>query len=131
MASDEDPQGTVPQQLKQVLFVETGFGADQHGQNVTKAAMRACRNAIEFNSIPSIRQIVPGGYDNMQLRVKIGCPRPEQVKIEELRQVFPYGNAIFEVVEGGLCCSSGIVVEKFGDTSDDMLIAVAAVTVGY
>lgn len=41
-----------------------------------KAAMRACRNAIEFNSIPSIRQIVPGGYDNMQLRVKIGCPRP-------------------------------------------------------
>ena len=26
-----------------VLFVETGFGCDQHGQSSTKAAVRACR----------------------------------------------------------------------------------------
>ena len=26
-----------------ILFVETGFGCDQHGQNSTKAAVRACR----------------------------------------------------------------------------------------
>ena len=51
--------------MDHVLFVEIGMGADQHGQDATKAAVRACRNAIEFNSIPSIRQIVPGGYDNM------------------------------------------------------------------
>ena len=47
--------------MKQVLFIETGFGADQHGQNATKAAVRACRNAIEFNSIPSIAALLPGG----------------------------------------------------------------------
>jgi hypothetical protein len=59
----------------QVLFVETGFGADQHGQNATKAAVRACRNAIEFNSIPSIAAIVPGGYANMGVRVRASPPR--------------------------------------------------------
>lgn len=32
--------------MKEVLFVEVGFGSDQHGQDATKAAVRACRNAI-------------------------------------------------------------------------------------
>ena len=85
----------------QVLFVEAGWGCDQHGQNVTvrsllsvtwchqaiallkwpasstqKAAVRACRNAIEFNSLPAVRKVVPGGYDNLRLHVKLGSPRP-------------------------------------------------------
>jgi hypothetical protein len=40
-------------------------------QNSTKAATRAARNAIEFNSIPCIKDIVPGGKENMLLRVQI------------------------------------------------------------
>jgi uncharacterized protein (TIGR02058 family) len=32
--------------MEHVLFVEVGFGSDQHGQDATKAAVRACRNAI-------------------------------------------------------------------------------------
>ena len=43
---------------------------------VQKAAVRACRNAIEFNSIPCIQQIVPNGYAGMQIHVKIGVPDP-------------------------------------------------------
>ena len=34
--------------FEQVLFVEMGWGADQHGQNATKACVRAARNAIEL-----------------------------------------------------------------------------------
>ena len=41
-----------------------------------KAATRACRNAIEFNSIPSVSRLVPGGYENLRLHVKIGTPHP-------------------------------------------------------
>ena len=41
-----------------------------------KAAVRACRNAIEFNSLPAVRKVVPGGYDNLRLHVKLGSPRP-------------------------------------------------------
>lgn len=90
--------------LKQVLFVESGFGCDQHGQNATvrllqyslikcsllcftcfakngldtfqKACVRACRNAIEFNSIPSVESLVPGGRNGLKLNIKIGTPFP-------------------------------------------------------
>jgi len=80
-------------EMDNVLFVECGFGCDQHGDRsgagATKAAVqsptapslrprascaqrahaharrlrqvRACRNAIEFNSIPCIQDLVPGG----------------------------------------------------------------------
>ena len=41
-----------------------------------KAAARACRNAIEFNSLPAIKQLVPNGYDGLLLHVKIGVPKP-------------------------------------------------------
>ena len=72
------------------LFVECGFGNDSHGQNATKAAVRACRNAIEFNSIPSIGALVPGGYDGMELRVQIAVPTtPSGVDINAVKAVFP------------------------------------------
>ena len=37
--------------FEQVLFIEMGWGADQHGQNATKACVRAARNAIEFSTV--------------------------------------------------------------------------------
>ncbi|QDZ25953.1 hypothetical protein HOP50_20g85020 [Chloropicon primus] len=115
-----------------MLFIETGFGADQHGQDATKACVRACRNAIEFNSIPSIQKVVPGGYDSMKLAIKIGTPFPQTVDAARVRSVFPYGSIVqVELVEGGLNCSSGIVLESQGDKTDEFLIAVAAVTVGW
>ena len=118
--------------MTQVLFVECGFGADQHGQSATKACVRACRDAIEFNSIPSIAKIVPGGYENIKLVIKIGTPKPKEVDEEEVKKVFPYGKiASLVVQEGGLNCSSGVVIEEMGDETDEFLIAVAAVTVGY
>ncbi|KAA6428050.1 MAG: hypothetical protein FRX49_02711, partial [Trebouxia sp. A1-2] len=94
-----------------ILFVESGFGCDQHGQNATKAVVRACRNAIEFNSIPSVERLVPGGRNGLKLKIKIGTP--------------------FPLVDGGLCCNSGVAIPELGDKNDDMLIAVAAVTVGF
>lgn len=44
---------------ERIFFIECGFGNDSHGQSSTKAAVRACRNAIEFNSIPSIKRLIP------------------------------------------------------------------------
>jgi uncharacterized protein (TIGR02058 family) len=112
-------------------FSPTGFGCDGHGQDSTKAAVRAARNSIEFNSIPSIRRLVPGGYENLKLHVKIGVPHPEKVEKQQVAKVFPYGEAEVEVVEGGLSAGSGIAIASLGDTSDEMVIAVCAVTVGF
>ncbi|MFH5597816.1 Lin0512 family protein, partial [Listeria monocytogenes] len=41
--------------MEQILFIQTGFGVDVHGQNITKAAERAVRNAIFTNSMPGIQ----------------------------------------------------------------------------
>uniref|UniRef100_A0A7S0SHI2 Uncharacterized protein n=1 Tax=Mantoniella antarctica TaxID=81844 RepID=A0A7S0SHI2_9CHLO len=119
--------------MTQVLFVEVGMGADQHGQDATKAAVRACRNAIEFNSIPSIRAIVPGGYDAMKLHIQIGAPEGAKIDLAKVRAVFPYGNIVdpIDVCVGGLLAKSGIAIPEMGDKNDDFVICVASVTVGY
>lgn len=119
--------------MAQVLFVEVGMGADQHGQDATKAAVRACRNAIEFNSIPSIGNIVPGGYANMKLHIQIGAPEGAEIDLDEVRAVFPYGNIVdpVEVCVGGLLARSGIAIPEMGDKNDDFVICVASITVGY
>ena len=68
----------------------------------------------------------------MKLAIKIGVPYPDQVDVDKIKEVFPYGNIVnVELVEGGLNCSSGIVLEQMGDKTDDFLIDVAAITVGH
>lgn len=115
------------------MFVECGFGADQHGQQPTKACVRACRNAIEFNSLPRMRHLVPNGYEGMKLHVQLGVPAPYLgcVDTVEVARVFPYGDVKVEVEVGGLLADSGIALEAMGDKNSDMIIAVACVTVGY
>jgi len=151
--------------MENVLFVEVGFGADQHGQDATKAAVRACRNAIEFNSIPSIKRIVPGGYDAMKLKVQLAVPAKygKGLDLEAVKKVFPYGKMLpievrqstrrvdcgigldwslrpiasgytyqfYQVQHGGMVASSGIAIKEMGDSNEDMVIVVAAVTVGH
>ncbi|XP_024008882.1 uncharacterized protein LOC18992186 isoform X1 [Eutrema salsugineum] len=52
----ETISGGVPNATMKLLFVEMGVGYDQHGQDVTSAAMKACKNAISSNSIPAFRR---------------------------------------------------------------------------
>ena len=54
LGADASSAGDV---LNRVMFVQVGFGCDQHGDRrlgSTKAAVRAVRNALEFNSIPGM-----------------------------------------------------------------------------
>lgn len=117
-----------------ILFVECGFGSDAHGQNATKAAVRACRNAIEFNQIPSIAEIVPGGRGGMKLDVLLAVPAAYRagLDVEAVKRCFPYGDIRVQLQDGGMVCSSGKMIAEMGDTiNDDMLVVCVAVTVGY
>ena len=68
----------------------------------------------------------------MKLRIQIAVPFADTVEKESIASVFPYGKIeSISIREGGMCASSGIVLEELGDKNDDMLIAVAVVTVGY
>jgi uncharacterized protein (TIGR02058 family) len=119
--------------VKTILFVECGFGADAHGQDSTKAAVRACRNAIEFNQIPSIANIIPGGRDGMKLDVLLAVPAKYQadLDLDAVRVCFPYGQVRFQIQVGGMVATSGLAIPEMGDTNEDMVVVCVAVTVGY
>eukprot|EP00557_Chaetoceros_sp_GSL56_P011393 CAMPEP_0176481322 /NCGR_PEP_ID=MMETSP0200_2-20121128/2756_1 /TAXON_ID=947934 /ORGANISM="Chaetoceros sp., Strain GSL56" /LENGTH=152 /DNA_ID=CAMNT_0017877515 /DNA_START=215 /DNA_END=669 /DNA_ORIENTATION=- len=91
-----------------ILLVECGFGNDSHGQNATKAAIRACRNAIEFNSL-SVKKMIPGGYEAMKLNVILAVPKKYQdtLDLNEVAKTFPYGDIKFIVQDGGMIAPSG------------------------
>mmetsp|Transcript_34615 Transcript_34615/g.81610 ORF Transcript_34615/g.81610 Transcript_34615/m.81610 type:complete len:209 (+) Transcript_34615:63-689(+) len=119
--------------VENVLFVECGFGNDSHGQSATKAAVRACRNAIEFNSIPSVGRLVPNGYKGLKLDVLLAVPPKykDSLDLSQVQEVFPYGSIRFQIQDGGMVAPSGIAIEKLGDTNEDMVVVCAAITVGY
>ena len=77
-------------------------------QDVTKAAVRACRNAIEFNSIPSITAIIPGGYADMALRVTLAIPSAlaSSLDLDRVKAVFPYGRKEIVVTVSALAALS-------------------------
>ena len=84
------------------FFSFPGVGNDSHSQSLTKAAIQACWNAVEFNSLPSISNLVPGGYDNMKLSVILAVPPTYQcdLDLDQCTKVFPYGNVQFMVQDG-------------------------------
>jgi len=123
-----------------LFFVQMGFGVDQHGgeRDATKAAIRAVRNAIEFNSIPGVVSHLPGGRENMLIHVKLGIPidpcTKTVLKIQELEiaKVFPYGKLLpFEVKVGGLSFNTGRVREEEGDPDDVGVCVAACVSLAY
>ena len=69
----------------------------------------------------------------MKLHIQIGVPKGAVLDLEKIRRVFPYGQICepIEVVEGGLMARSGIKIPEMGDKSDEFVIAVAAITIGY
>ncbi|OEU07852.1 hypothetical protein FRACYDRAFT_163887, partial [Fragilariopsis cylindrus CCMP1102] len=121
-----------------LYFVQTGVGVDQHGERnkygfATKAAIRAVRNAIEFNSIPGVIQHIPGGRKEMLIHVKLGVPIPSSTDHNNnINTFFPYGKLLpIEIVLGGLNFQSGRIVEELGDDDDVAICCVACVSIGY
>ena len=103
------------------------------GQSATKAAVRACRNAIEFNSIPSVSRLVPNGYDGLKLDVLLAVPPRyrKSLDLSQVQEVFPYGSIRFQIQDGGMVAPSGIAIKELGDANEDMVVVCAAVSVGY
>ncbi|WRH67404.1 MAG: Lin0512 family protein [Planktothrix sp. GU0601_MAG3] len=114
---------------KKRFVIEMGMGIDQHGQEPTIAAARAVRNAIAHNALPGIWEVAGLNHPNqMIVEVQVAVPYPEQVRTEEVLAVLPFGQKTLTVENGGMVVQ-GRAIEEFKDKNDEMLIAVAAVTV--
>lgn len=83
------------------MVIEMGMGTDLQGQNYTKAAVRALKDALWHNSLT----IAPAfGFDKEQMiiEVTVAVAQPDQVDTDEVKAVLPYGQATVEAVKGGL-----------------------------
>ena len=113
------------------FIVEIGMGLDQHGHNnnPTNAAVKAIKNAISNNCLVGLRDIV--GLKNpadMVVEVLISAPYPENINEEQVLAAVPFGSKSLKVVEGGMK-TMGLPVPSLGDTSGEIIVANAAVTV--
>jgi uncharacterized protein (TIGR02058 family) len=111
------------------LIIEMGMGVDQHGQEPTVAAARAVRNAIAHNALPGVWEVAGLNDPNeMIVEVQVAVPYPEQVREAEVLAVLPFGQKTLTVESGGMVVE-GRAIASLNDKNDEMLIAVAAVTV--
>ncbi len=111
------------------FIIEMGMGVDQHGQEPTVAAARAVRNAIAHNALPGIWEVAGLDHpDQMVVEVQVAVPYPDQVREADVLAVLPFGRKTLTVEAGGMIVQ-GRAIAEFNDKNDEMLIAVAAVTV--
>lgn len=113
------------------LLIEFGNGIDQHGQNPTDAAVRAVKDAISWNYLVGLREVLNlKDLEQMIVRVTIATPYPERVDREAVAKALPHGQKQIEVVEGGMLVHSGHASAHLGDKTDEVIVANAAIEVG-
>lgn len=83
------------------LLTEFGMGTSLRRQDYTQAARRALQDALWHNSI-NLAELYGKPKEAMQILVEIGVQQPDAVDTNALRDIFPYGQLEFSVVEGGL-----------------------------
>ena len=114
------------------FIIEIGTGVDFHGQDVTKAAVKAAKDAISRSCLIGLDEVC--GFtqdnidDNVSIDVTIGSTRPDEVRTDEVKKCFPVGKVNVQAVYGGLK-TQGLYFTKFGDKDDSIEIAVASVSV--
>lgn len=109
--------------LKRIIL-ELGAGNDLHGDDYTKAALRAVQDALHHSSLAVVRTL---GLDSnkMHVEVTIGVQRPEKVDAAAIKASLPRGQVKVNVVKGGLDVPGG------DDGHDTAVIASAAIAVRF
>lgn len=108
------------------------MGIDFHGQDVTKAAVKASKDAISKSCLIGLNEVCGFSQDNIDenvfIDVIVAVSRPEEVKTNEIEKCFPVGKVTVQAVKGGLK-TDGLYFTNFGDKDDSIEVAVASVKV--
>lgn len=80
---------------------EYGMGVDLRGQDYTKAAVRAVKDALYRNSL-TVAHALDKDPSEMVVKCFIGIAKPDKVDTAEIEKVFPYGNITVTAQTGGL-----------------------------
>jgi uncharacterized protein (TIGR02058 family) len=114
---------------RQRFIVELGTGVDLHGEDVTEAACRAVKDAISRNCLCGLLEIVGlENPDQMEVEVLVASPKPEEVDLEKVKGMLPFGQVSVNAVSGGMT-AQGLCVPQIAPDCDQIMVANAAVTV--
>jgi len=114
---------------KRRFVIEMGTGVEQHEQDITKAAMKAVKDAVSKICLIGLIEIFKiSDLNDMLLEVLIACPHHEEVNTDDVLQSLPFGRKEIKVVEGGMIVR-GHRAPNMGDKTDEIIVANAAVTV--
>jgi uncharacterized protein (TIGR02058 family) len=111
------------------FIVEIGTGIDIHGENVTKAACRAVKDAVSRSCLCGLLEILNlKNLEDVEVDIQVASPHPDQVDLEKVKAEVPIGRKTARAVEGGMI-AQGLCVPQFAPACDRIVVANAAVTV--
>ncbi|WP_428561216.1 MAG: Lin0512 family protein [Solidesulfovibrio sp. DCME] len=111
------------------FVIELGFGADLHGADMTKACVRAVRDAVSRSCLCGLVEVHGrGGFEGVFVHADLGVPDPGAVDRQQVLAAIPIGEKSVAVHPGGLRLA-GLEVPCFGPGVSDIVVACAGVTV--
>ncbi len=112
----------------QRFIIELGMGTDMHGGNVTKAAVRAVKDAVSRSCLCGLFDIFKFTDPNaMRIRLHIACPTPARLERQTVVESIPFGQVDLEVQEGGML-TKGLKLPQLGE-GEHIVVALASLTV--
>ena len=98
-------------------LVEVGTGIDLHGEDETKAAQRAVKDAISHSSMVGLSQLFKVESfaeleEALMVDVTIATPNPEKVDGDMVLSILPEGKRRITVVEGGMAFPTASTAEE-------------------
>ncbi|EPR37127.1 Conserved hypothetical protein CHP02058 [Desulfovibrio sp. X2] len=109
--------------------IELGYAADLHGEDMTKAAVRAVRDAVSRICLCGIVEIFGrGDFSGVYVHADVAVPEPASVDRDAVLAAIPIGEKTLTVTPGGLR-AAGIEVPCFGPGVSSIVAACAALTV--
>jgi len=109
--------------------IELGYAADLHGADMTKAAVRAVRDAVSRTCLCGLIEILGrGGFEGVHVHADVAVPEPAAVDREAVLAAIPIGVKSLTLSAGGLR-APGIEAPCFAPGASDIVAACAALTV--
>lgn len=110
-------------------IVEIGTGIDLHGEDATKAACRAVKDAVSRSCLCGLFEILEiENLESVDIHILVAVPNPQDVDLDKVMAEVPIGRKTARAIEGGMTVE-GLCVPRFAPECSRIVVANAAVTV--
>jgi len=83
--------------------IELGYAADLHGEDMTKAAVRAVRDAVSRVCLCGLVEICGrGGFEGVHVHADVAVPEPDAVDADAVLACIPIGEKTLTLIAPGV-----------------------------